>query len=224
MKNLSDWMCLGLYVGKTLFDRVPLIVGLPKKTSNQQLKHLVASVGPPFAKIPLVHVLGVTPEAQTIEAAFHGKVPQDPETIVVGRKHLREARDTVSNVGSGTVDLVSLGCPQYSLEELKEVAHALSGKRVHPHVQLWVWTDRATRTAAKAEGLVDTVEQAGGHVLADSCTVVCALDHSGYSFETMATDNVKTAGFMIKEGKFHTYLGDVLECIEAAVTGRWGGN
>lgn len=221
MKNPTDRMCLGLYVGKILFDRIPVFVDLPRMISNRQLRDLVSSVGPPFGKIPMVHVEGVTPEAPNLETAFHGKIPKDIETIVVGRQQLEEARTMVCNGKSEKVDLVTLGCPYYCMEDLKEVAQVLKGKRVHTEVQFWIWTDYATRTIAEKMGLLEVIEKAGGCLLTDTCAMACPLDKCGHNFKTIVTDNVKTAAYMVKGGKIETYLGNLNQCIEAATSGKW---
>jgi len=221
MKDTTDWMCLGLYTGKTLFDLIPLFLGLPKIISNRQLRDLVSSVGPPFGKIPMVHVEGVTPEAPNLEAAFQGKPPKDVQTVVVRRQQLEEARAMVSNAKSEKVDLVTVGCPHYCMEDLKELAQALKGKRVHPQVQFWAWTDYATRNTAEEMGLLEIIERAGGCLLTDTCAMACPLDKCGHEFKTIVTDNVKTAGYMVKGGKIDTYLGNLTQCIEAAISGKW---
>jgi len=223
MKDPIDWMCLGLYVGKNLFDRIPVFVDLPRMISNRQLRDLVSSVGPPFGKIPMVHIEGVTPEAPNLKMAFHGKLPKEVETLVVGRKQLEEARATVSNSKSEKVDLVSLGCPHYSIEDLKEVARALSGEKVHPEVQLWIWTDYTTRTIAEQMGLLEIIEKAGGSLLTDTCAMACPLDRCSYAFKNIVTDSVKTAGFISQGGKIGVYLGSLKECIESATSGKGRG-
>ncbi len=221
MKDPTDWMCLGLYTGKTLFDLIPVFVGLPKTISNRQLRDLVSSVGPPFGKIPMVHVEEVTPEAPNLEVAFQGNLPKDVQTIVVGRQQLEEARAMVSNAKSEKVELVTIGCPHYCMEDLKEVAQALKGKKVHPQVQFWIWTDYGTRSTAEEMGLLDIIENAGACLLTDTCAMACPLDKCGHEFKTTVTDNVKTAGYMVKGGKIDTYLGNLNECIQAAISGKW---
>jgi len=221
MKDSIDWMCLGLYVAKSFFDRIPVFLGLPKLISNRRLKDLVSSVGPPFGKIPMVHIEGVTPEASNLKMAFHGKIPKEVETLVIGRRQLEEARAMVSSGHSEKVDLVTLGCPHYSIEDLKEVAQALEGKKVHGAIQLWVWTDYATRAMAENMNLLEVIEKAGGCVLTDTCAMACPLDKCGYNFKTIVTDNVKTAAYLVKGEKIETYLGNISQCIEAAISGKW---
>ncbi len=84
LKDPTDWMWLGLYVGNALFDQIPVFVGLPKGISNRQLRDLVASVGPPFGKIPMIHVEGVTPEAPNLQEALGEGVPNPSSTVIEG--------------------------------------------------------------------------------------------------------------------------------------------
>ncbi|MEK6672897.1 MAG: aconitase X [Nitrospirota bacterium] len=224
MKNPTDWMCLGLYVGKILFDRIPVFVDLPRMISNRQLRDLVSSVGPPFGKIPMLHIEGVTPEAPSLKAAFHGKIPKDVETIVVGRQQLEEARVMVSTSKSKKIDLVTLGCPYYCIEDIKEVAGLIEGKKIHPEVQLWMWTDAGTRTVAENMGLLSIIEKAGGHILTDTCAMACPLDQCSQGFKNIVTDSAKTAGFISQGGRIGVYMGSMEECIETALSGKWRGH
>ncbi len=217
-----DWMCLGLYLGKTLLDRIPVVVGAPRMVSNRQLRDLVTSVGPPFGKIPMVHVAGVTPEAATLKEAFRGRVPKDPETLVVGRREMEEARDMISTGRSAEVGLVTLGCPHCSVQDIRNVARLLDGRKVRERVQLWVFTDMTNKAVSDATGLTQIIEGAGGFLLTDTCAMVCPLEQSGHGFKTVVTEAVKTAGFLARSGRFEVHLGNLKECIDAAVSGRWG--
>lgn len=221
MRNPLDWRCLGVYVGTRLHDRIPIFVGLPKQISAREFRDLCSSLGPPWANIPMLHVEGVTPEAATLRAAFQGRIPSEVETLVVGEGELREAYELVTTGRGETVELVAVGCPQYCIDDIKIVAALVKGRKVHPAVQFWVYTDRATRAVAETMGLVAVIEEAGGEVLTDTCAdAACPFERSTFGFKTLATDSTKTCGFVSRMG-IGTYLGRLEDCVEAAVSAQW---
>jgi predicted aconitase len=74
-------------------------------------------------------------------------------------------------------EIITIGCPHASLEEIKEVADLLKlGKVIR---KVWVFTSRETLGAAKQKGLIDIIEKAGGSVFADTCMVVSPLYEMG---------------------------------------------
>ena len=176
-------------------------------------------MGPPFGRLPMCHILGVTPEAQDMEAAFQGSVPSSVEVLKVGRNELNQVRDSLKGP-AGDLDLVTLGCPFYGIEDLKAVARLLRGKRVNPNVQLWIWTDAATRSVASRMNLVQQIEKAGGSVLTDTCAVTCPMDQCDHSFRNVMTDSIKEMAFYRQSGKYNVSLGTTEACIEAAVKGK----
>ena len=73
----------------------------------------------------------------------------------------------------GQVDLVVIGCPQASLEEIRITAaavrsHAEMGARI-PDQRLWVFTSGENYELAVADGSVEMLEQAGAVLLQDTC-------------------------------------------------------
>jgi predicted aconitase len=101
------------------------------------------------------------------------------------------------------------------------VAEGLAGRRAHPDVRLWIWTDAATRATAERMGLLSAIEAAGGQLLTDTCgCAACPIDRSAHGVRTLATDSTKSCGFQARTG-IGTYLGTVRECLDAAVSGRW---
>ena len=68
--------------------------------------------------VEMYHIAGVTPEAPSIEAAFGGRKPL--EVIPYGRAERRRTYDNLNSKASDPqVDYVMLGCPHYSLEQIK---------------------------------------------------------------------------------------------------------
>jgi len=129
------------------------------------------------------------------------------------------------------VDSVNLGCPHYTLEQLRQVAEALEGERVAEGVRFWVCTNRMTRKQAEYSGYVQTIEAAGARVVADTCPVESHMRTSTCREYGLPTPNVRA--MVCDSGKMIRYVGDLIGCqtaltdrdgcIAAAVSGRWEG-
>ena len=155
-----------------------------------------------------------------MKSAFQGKTSSNAETLVFGRKELRQAYEMFSDTAQKSLDLVSLGYPFYCLEDLKEVAGLLRGKRVHSEVQLWIWTDEASRSVGERMGIVQDIEAAGGYVLTDTCSVAPPINKCGYGFKNVMTDSLKESGFHLRSGHISSFVGSMEKCIEAAIAGK----
>src|SRR5512143_998568 len=80
---------LGHLMGKVAQDRIPVVDGLAVEPSEDQLKALGAAAAS-SGTVALFHIVGVTPEAPTLEAAFQGRQPS--REIEVTMRDLRSAR------------------------------------------------------------------------------------------------------------------------------------
>jgi len=96
----------------------------------------------------LAHLVGITPEAPTLEAAFGGQ-PAPDHAVVVTEKEIRDAYREISSATDEKVDLVIFGCPQCSIQEIEKVAHLVEGKKVHAETELWVCTPIGAKNSRK---------------------------------------------------------------------------
>ncbi|MBI2468824.1 MAG: aconitase X catalytic domain-containing protein, partial [Candidatus Rokubacteria bacterium] len=115
----SFYPVLGYLVGAIAGERVPVLEGVPPTVRSADLKAFCAA-GATSGALALAHVVGVTPEAPTREAAFQGESPE--ETVAVTLGELRRVRARLSPAPVEGVDFVKLGCPHLSLAEAAEVA------------------------------------------------------------------------------------------------------
>ncbi|MDX1687771.1 MAG: aconitase X, partial [Candidatus Promineifilaceae bacterium] len=78
---------LGYLIGARSGTSVPVIEGLSPETTEDQLKALGAAAASSGA-VALFHAVGVTPEAETLDDAFHGGEPE--RTVAVTLDDLRQ--------------------------------------------------------------------------------------------------------------------------------------
>ena len=89
--------------------------------------------------------MGCTVEATTLEEALAGHEPQ--KHIVLSQEEYDRSLASVCDSGTAEVQMVALGFPHYSLEEIKYAASLLKGKKVADGVLLQWLSDglRANR-------------------------------------------------------------------------------
>jgi predicted aconitase len=121
--------CLGALAG----TKNIVFNGIPKTITLDELKYLFSPL-PVSGGVVLCHVVGVTPEAVTLEAALNNKKPE--QKIVVGKKHLRQGWEQLHTATSRDVDSGAFGCPHCSIKEIQYIAQWLDGKKVSPNVKL----------------------------------------------------------------------------------------
>jgi len=101
----------------------------------------------------MIHIVGITPEAQTVEDAFGGEIPPDVERIPIGKADLRALFHGINQTENRDIDVAVVGCPFLTLEEFVELAELLDGRTVKK--RLWLYTDYIEYSAAKKAGLTD---------------------------------------------------------------------
>jgi predicted aconitase len=159
--------------------------------------------------VALYHVKDMTPEAKRGDV-----VSKKAEKFVVD--DLSEGYEAL-NSDSDEIDLVAIGCPHASLAEIGEVAKLVAGKKLK--AELWVTTSSAMKEAARKKGLLEKIEDAGGHIVADTCMIVAPVGQLG--FRHMATNAAKAAFYAPSHCKTTVRFGTLKHCIDAAVSGVW---
>jgi predicted aconitase len=181
LEDSADFGALGYVVGKQVKNKIPYFVGI-KEADSDQLKALGAAMAASGA-VALYHIEGMTPEAHMMETT-------GLDRLSVGDKELNE---TFSKLSTGKEpDIVILGCPHSSLKEIMSVSRKLEGKKLKK--PLWVCTSRMVKEAANRMGFTQTIEAAGGKVVADTCMVVSPIEDMGY--KTTAVNSGKAANYL----------------------------
>jgi predicted aconitase len=212
LKDEFDYTLLGFAVGKLLGYGIPVLTGLSRQPTTEELINFCAMSNVPGA-ISMFYMPGFTVEASSVEEAFQGDKPKDKFTITDSdlKNVYKELQTT-----SGKIDFVMLGCPHYTLKQVEEAAELLKGKKLHKGVGFWICTSATTKLLAQRAGLVNTIEKAGGNVVVDTCIdEPCWITY--YSGVGM-TDSPKCAYYRRFKEAVVSRLED---CVEAAVEGKW---
>ena len=206
---------LGHFVGKVSAERIPVLVNLNARPTEDQMKALGAAASS-SGSVALFHIVGVTPEAPTLEAALHGRTAE--ESIEVDLEDLRSARRELGTATGEELDLVVLGSPHFSFEEMKRLAPLLEGREHHPKVTFLVTTSRGVRDLAAAAGLLRTLEAFGGRVTVDTC--ILATPMLPKTVRRLMTNSGKYALYSPGLLSVEVAYGSLEDCVSSAVAGR----
>jgi predicted aconitase len=206
---------LGHFVGKVALDKIPVIAGMKVKPNEDQLKALGAASAS-SGGVALFHMVGITPEAQTLDSAFQGKQPQ--EIINVTMDMLRESCRALTHTDSEKLDMVVLGSPHFSLAEFKQLAPLVQGKQKHPNVKFLVTSSRAMTQLAKQAGFLDTLQSFGAQLTVDTCILTSPMLPAETKY--LMTNSAKFAyyapGLLSKQITF----GSLKDCVASAIAGN----
>jgi hypothetical protein len=211
----SFYTALGYLMGRIAGDQIPVVVGLEDAPDEDQLKAVCATAAS-SGRVALFHLVGVTPEAPTVEAAFQGRAPL--REAVIGPAELDAAWEALSTTHDEHVDMIVLGSPHFSLSEFAKLTPLLAGRKRRPGVEFLVTTSRGVRLLAEKRGDLWALEQFGGRLTVDTCILT----------SPMLPGSVRR--IMTNAGKFAYYtpglvgaqvvFGDLEDCVNTAATGR----
>jgi cis-L-3-hydroxyproline dehydratase len=206
---------LGNLIGKVSLDKIPVIDGMTMKPDDDQLKAFGAAAAS-SGGVALFHMVGVTPEAPTLEDAFHGHPPL--ETIEITMDALRESRRALTHTDNHRLDMIVLGSPHFSLAEFRRLAPLLEGKHRNPDVKFLVTSSRAMTQLAQKAGFLEPLEAFGAQITVDTCILTSPMLPP--EIQNLMTNSAKFAyyapGLLGKQIVF----GSLEDCVNSAVAGE----
>ncbi|NLY19753.1 MAG: DUF521 domain-containing protein [Tissierellia bacterium] len=215
----KDWDIIGYVMGKKLPPQgQPVISRGFKQPDIVKLKQCFASLAT-TSGCEICHIVGITPEAPDLETALGNNT--NCEVYKITEEDYNEAIEFLSNKEGGSLELVSLGCPHYSLEEIRDTVEILNGRKIDKNVSVWLWTDISTQAMSDASGYTEILQDAGIEIFNSSCPMVMGrgcLD----GIKSIAFDGAKQAHYLQSEIDAKVFYGSRKECLEAAINGRWG--
>tara|TARA_B100000780_G_scaffold262021_1_gene214844 strand:+ start:97 stop:615 length:519 start_codon:yes stop_codon:yes gene_type:complete len=159
----------------------------------------------------MLHVAGVTPEAELPLAADVESVCISPPDLVEGWTSL--------NSGPESIELVAIGSPHASFDEVAQFCKFLDGRTRYVGTNVIVTLGRSILQQATEVGLVSQLEASGVRVIPDLCW--CSITEPIFP--------LTARNLMTNSGKYAHYapglcgrtvrFGGLRDCAEAAVTG-----
>ncbi len=217
-RNRTDWSALGFYVSMTLGKKwwdVPVFRGLEGvQATSDELSSFCSSI-PTYGPINHFLIVGISPEARSIEDAFGGN--KQEEKIEVGNDEIKQVYDRFSS-SADRPDFISLGGfgPYLPLKTAYKVASMLEGKKVKIPMQIAL--NKFTKAIADEVGITKKIEGAGVVVTQDNFSIV--QNAKQRDFKVIAFDNAKACQYSGQQ-EVETVLLDDETLIKVALAGTF---
>ena len=195
IENEAQISLLGYKIGEKIADEVPYF-RFRRKLSEDWLKLLGASLAAK-GNTALFHVENQTPESDRFSIDGLEKLEVDKIEV----KMEAEKCDP---------DLIALGCPHLSEEELEHLLNLIKDKG-KVKKDFWVFTSR--KLVEKMSDLVSKIEKCGIKVFSDTCMVVSPATEN---YECVMVNSGKALTYLPKLRKVDVRFGSMRECVELA--------
>ncbi len=223
-QGTADFTALGYAIGGKVRNGVPLIRGLERRPDLDELDAL--GVGMATSGGVAMFVLpGVTP-------------PYGPEADATGLPETEIEEADIQQVFDGFCsgdetgfELVHLGCPHASYEEVKHYAELFAGRRIAEGVEVWIITNRVVRDMARQAGLLAPLLAAGANVVSDTCPISCHFACTCSPDPSLGVTPKKIRTVLVDSAKQAHYVRDMIQCptlftssefaVESAIFGRF---
>jgi predicted aconitase len=209
----SDYGAMGYFIGMQVANKSIAVEGLPRTVTFDQLKYLIAPAAA-SGSIHVFHVIGVTPEALTKQAAFGGKEPQS--IIKVSRKDIEATKKIFAFNKNKEVDLLLLGCPHITIQEAGTISDFLKNRKLKQGKRLWLAMGKPVYTLAKTMGFADNIEAAGG-VISDTCLATIPDSPIPKDVKVVLTNSFKCAHYVrsLQKDQVEVMVAGLHDCLES---------
>jgi len=217
-KHLSDWGALGGIIGTRAgsYWEVPVLEGIESQPGSDEMKHMGAAMAS-FGSVPLFHVVGITPEAATLEAVC------DPSRLEAETVTVADLENFFARYGGKgeKVDVVVFSAPQLSLLEMQSLAELLDDKKLHKDTSLLVVTSPVVAADARRMGLVERIEASGALVLEGMCFYQSYAREMAEAngWKRLMTNSVKLTNIIGGYG-YEPCLSNMENCVASAIAGE----
>ena len=220
----SDFTALGYAIGEAVPNGVPYLSGLANRPSLDELDALGVGMAT-SGGVAMFILPGVTPPSDNEPKYETSALP----SATVNTDALRSVYERFSNGDPGSVDVVHIGCPHASFEEMKSYARLLAGRTVRPDLEVWITTNRHVRQMAKDAGFLTPIVASGARVISDTCPISChfartcspdpKLGVNPPTIRTTVVDSAKQAHYVRDMIHCHTLFTTTENAVEMATTG-----
>ncbi len=216
LSDPTDFSILGDWIGKQRqpdwqlpYGPIPLIKGLPPELSHEQRKALTSAAANYGS--PMVYIEGISDIPQ---------VKKFQITLEFTSDHLEQRYNILRP--KEPISLITIGCPQASVGEIRAVAELLRGKQVSAAPEdglglppLWIFTSSANKSIVERTGIATIIRESGALLLQNTCPEVVPYDQ--HWVKHILTNSMKAEHY-IKSGLngIPTSVMPLADCIAAA--------
>jgi predicted aconitase/predicted aconitase with swiveling domain len=224
LSTLADYSILGDWIGAQAqpgwsmpWGPMPLIMGLESGMTFAERKALTAAAANYGTPMLWVNGISANPPLERDGDGWGEPKGGWQGTLVFDDDALTKRKEELAP--KGTVDLVVIGCPQASLEEIRLTAaavraHAEMGSRI-PNGRLWMFTSKENHALAAADGSLALLEESGAVVLKDTCPEVTPYNRE--RFNHLLTNSMKAEHYLTSGlNRIPTSVADIQTCVAHA--------
>lgn len=205
------WPLLGWLLGMASPDRIPLVRGVEDAAPTEDdLRAMCAAFGTTSAA-PMLHVAGVTPEANTPPAP-------DADRVEITSADFCDAWRRF-NAGGGKVDLVAIGSPHAAAGECRAFLKALKGRQRSKDVSVIITLGRGVVEETSRDGTAEELRRLGVTLVSDVCWCLISEPVFPPDARVVITNSGKYAHYGPGLSGREVRFGGLADCAEAAVTG-----
>lgn len=227
LANITDFTALGFRVGQLIQSGVPVFKGFERRPNQDELDALGVGLAT-SGGIAMFIIPGITPPIERTEQAFENNLQKSE--LCVKSNDIAGVYDHFTTASSD-FEIVHIGCPHASFEEMKMYAQLLAGKKVHDSKQLWITTSRTVRHMADDAGILQVLQKTGAFVIADTCPIASHLARTTSPDPKLNLRPPHLDGIVLDSAKQAKYVRDMIQCdtlltsteyaIDTAVTGKF---
>ncbi len=225
LEGTADFTALGYAIGLQVTNGIPLITGLASRPNLDELDALGVGMAT-SGGVAMFILPGVTPPYPD------GHLPlANIPSFAIGPADIRSVYDEFCTGAEDGFDIVHLGCPHASFEEMKHYASLLKDRKITSGIELWLTTNRNVLQMAREAGLVDVIKRSGAKVIADTCPISCHFARTCSPASELGVVPPKIRTIVVDSAKQARYVRDMIQCptlftsseqaVETAISGRF---
>ena len=212
---------LGYLAGDIAADSVPIITGLEKEAVTMDDLKAFGAAFATTSSAPMFHIAGITIEARSpSDIASHLK-----ETLKVTvplaelTRQWRRFSPCEEGKSSTTIDLVSLGNPHLSYDEIAKLVQLCAGRKKDEMTTLVVTCNRDTYSRAAKDNHITALDDFGAQILTDTCWCMIQEPVIPPHTRTIVTNSAKYAHYGEGLTGRKVWLRSLAQCVDAACSG-----
>ena len=195
IQHLSDFSALGYWFGERFHGLIPFFSNIEQVNIDEtkMLASAMASVG----SVAHFYIQNLTPEAKGINQK------DIEEHIVFTEKEKKKVYELYSSI-KGEVDLVTIGCPHTSLNDLMLIESYLKKQSLREGVEFWVFSSNKIIQSKAASNTIRNLENQGVKIFADTCMVVTPAVRN--NLLNIMTNSAKAAFYLSRDKDINVKL------------------
>lgn len=208
---------LGYHVGLIAGHRIPVICGLESASpSRDDLKAFGAAFAT-TSSAPMFHIVNVTPEASSLQAALGGQSAESEHQITL--EELQQAWCELDSAADKKVDLVALGNPHFSVTECAALGRLVRGRKRTATTDVVLTLGRAVYAQAECNGDIAILEEFGVKLITDTCWCMLEEPIVPAVARVIMTNSGKYAHYAPGLTGRQVHFGSLADCVDASCTG-----